>query len=267
MPDQILTDQGSAFTAQLISQLCELSGVQRNLSTVYHAQSHRLVERTNQTLLQMLRKYVLSQGPSWDRHLSILISSFNDTPSETLKVSPHQLVYGRNLSVALSLLKAHWEGAKEFLKIPVADYLSNLQTALNAACTIATENLVASQTAQKTLYDKKARPVAFSKGEAVAILIPSRENKLQPKWEPGYTIIQELENNNFQVKHATGKTATLHANRLKKYQQCEALKGLPGEGQQQNPTSTTTTGPEQKSCCTINLCQGYNREWEGEAVT
>lgn len=57
-PKRISSDQGTNFTFKLMTKLCELSGIEKLVSTPYHPQSHGLIERANQTLGQLIRKYV-----------------------------------------------------------------------------------------------------------------------------------------------------------------------------------------------------------------
>ena len=46
-PAYLVSDQGKAFTGHLISNLCELYGVQKLRTSPYHAQTNGQVERMN----------------------------------------------------------------------------------------------------------------------------------------------------------------------------------------------------------------------------
>ena len=50
-PAYLVSDQGKAFTGHLISNLCELYGVQKLRTSPYHAQTNGQVERMNQTII------------------------------------------------------------------------------------------------------------------------------------------------------------------------------------------------------------------------
>ena len=56
VPKEILTNQGTNFTSQLLQELYKMLGVKPVQTTPYHPQMNRLVERFNQTLRQMLKK-------------------------------------------------------------------------------------------------------------------------------------------------------------------------------------------------------------------
>eukprot|EP00731_Ephydatia_muelleri_P015573 Em0008g1293a len=56
IPEEILTDQGSNFTSQLLAEMYQLLHVHPIQTTPYHPQTDGLVERFNKTLKEMLRK-------------------------------------------------------------------------------------------------------------------------------------------------------------------------------------------------------------------
>ena len=57
IPGEILTDQGSNFTSQLLTEMYRLLHIRPIRTTPYHPQTDGLVERFNQTLKSMLRKF------------------------------------------------------------------------------------------------------------------------------------------------------------------------------------------------------------------
>ena len=54
----MISDRGPQFAAGLIKKLNEMLGIETKLSTVYHPQTDRQTERTNQELEQYLRMYI-----------------------------------------------------------------------------------------------------------------------------------------------------------------------------------------------------------------
>ena len=56
VPKEILTDQGTNFTSQLLQILYKLLGVKPIRTKPYHPQMDGLVERFNKTLKDLLRK-------------------------------------------------------------------------------------------------------------------------------------------------------------------------------------------------------------------
>eukprot|EP00731_Ephydatia_muelleri_P038909 Em0983g3a len=60
LPRVLLSDNGSEFCNALNDQLSEMLGIKRRLTTPYHPQANGLDERFNQTLQNMLVKYLSS---------------------------------------------------------------------------------------------------------------------------------------------------------------------------------------------------------------
>ena len=62
IPSEILTDQGSNFTSQLLTEFYRMLHIHPIRTTPYHPQTDGLVERFNQTLKSMLRKAATKEG-------------------------------------------------------------------------------------------------------------------------------------------------------------------------------------------------------------
>ena len=68
-PAYLVSNQGKAFTGHLISNLCELYGVQKLRTSPYHAQTNGQVERMNQTIIRMIGKLEQDKKVRWSEHL------------------------------------------------------------------------------------------------------------------------------------------------------------------------------------------------------
>jgi len=58
LPESIISDRGSQFTAGLIQELNEILGIKSKLSMVFHPQTNGQTERVNQELEQYLRIFI-----------------------------------------------------------------------------------------------------------------------------------------------------------------------------------------------------------------
>ena len=76
IPQEILTDQGSNFTSQLLVEIYRLLHVNAIRTSPYHPQTDGLVERFNQTLKGMLRKTACEEGKDWDRFIPYVLFAF-----------------------------------------------------------------------------------------------------------------------------------------------------------------------------------------------
>ena len=68
LPTELPSDQGRQYEGWLIEELCKLLQRDKSHTTPYHPQRGGLVERSNQTILEMLATVVKSHK-DWESHL------------------------------------------------------------------------------------------------------------------------------------------------------------------------------------------------------
>ena len=78
IPKEILTDQGTNFTSQLLAEIYRLLHVHPIRTTPYHPQTDGLVERFNKTLKALLRKAAVDEGKDWDRMIPYLLFAYRE---------------------------------------------------------------------------------------------------------------------------------------------------------------------------------------------
>ena len=91
-PVYLVSDQGKAFTGHLISNLCELYGVQKLRTSPYHAQTNGQVERMNQAIIRMVGKLEQDKKAHWSEHLPEMLAAYNRTRLAVTDYSPYQKV-------------------------------------------------------------------------------------------------------------------------------------------------------------------------------
>jgi hypothetical protein len=66
-----------------------------NFSSAYYTQIDGQVERVNQNLEDMLRAHALKYEKSWDKSLSYVEFSYNNSYQATIEMAPFEPLYGR----------------------------------------------------------------------------------------------------------------------------------------------------------------------------
>ena len=104
VPAYLVSDQGKAFTGHLISNLCELYGVQKLRTSPYHAQTNGQVERMNQTIIRRIGKLEQDKKACWSEHLPEMLAAYNGTCSAVTGYSPYFLLFGRKSRMPVDCL-------------------------------------------------------------------------------------------------------------------------------------------------------------------
>ena len=177
IPEEILTDQGTNFTAELLKELYRLLHVKSIRNSPYHPQTDGLVERFNRTLKNMLKKFVTEGGKDWDRLFPYLLFGYREVPQASTGFSPFELLYGRSVRGPLHVMKELWEGGRKSSE-SVVSYIVQIREMMDKMRHLVQDNLERSRNYQKQWYDQHAREREFKEGDKVSVLIPSLTNKL-----------------------------------------------------------------------------------------
>ena len=93
-PARLLRDCGVNFMSSIIGEICKLLSVKKLWTTPYHAQTNGLVERSHQTIRQMIGKLGEDEKADWLSHLAEIVHAYNATQSAVTGYSPHYFMFG-----------------------------------------------------------------------------------------------------------------------------------------------------------------------------
>ena len=148
IPSEILTDQGSNFTSQLLTELYRMLHIHPIKTTPYHPQTNGLVERFNQTLKSMLRKAATKEGHDWDKMIPFLLFAYREVPQSSTGFSPFELLYGKSVRGPLHVLRESWE-VNTRTKESVVSYVLSIRDKLDTMYSLVADNLREAQKVQK----------------------------------------------------------------------------------------------------------------------
>ncbi|KAI2646544.1 Transposon Tf2-8 polyprotein [Labeo rohita] len=216
IPEEILMDQGTYFTSWLMGQLNRQLGIR---TSPYHPQTDGLVKRFNQTLKNMLRKFVADTGRDWDKWLPFVLFAYREVPYASSGFFPFELLYGWQVQGPLDLLRKSWEegSADKTEERSIVQYVLEMRDCLEQYREQARENLQMNQQVQKQWYDQQARLRQFQPGQKVLLLLPTSSNKLLANWQGPYTVVRKMGTVTYEIHHPDkGKSKqTYHVNLLK----------------------------------------------------
>ncbi|GKB42199.1 putative reverse transcriptase domain-containing protein, partial [Tanacetum coccineum] len=83
----IISDRDGRFTSQFWQSLNKALGTQLDMSTAYHLHTDGQIERSIQTLEDMLRDGVIDFGKGWGRHLPLVEFLYNNSYHTSIKAA------------------------------------------------------------------------------------------------------------------------------------------------------------------------------------
>ena len=85
-PRQLMSDQASEFTGQVISELCDLLGISKIRTLPNHPQMNGTIERVHQTLRRMIAKMDPEKRAKWPSHLGPILIAYTVTDNRLLSL-------------------------------------------------------------------------------------------------------------------------------------------------------------------------------------
>ena len=164
-PAYLVSDQGKAFTSHLISNPCELYGVQKLRTSPYHAQTNGQVERMNQTIIRMIGKLEQDKKACWSEHLPEMLATYNGTRSVVTGYSPYFLLFGRKSRMPVDCLFPTLCDSPHRAKMEVS--VAAMQKRLKEAFAVARHLTSQEAARQRCYYDHKAGAVALQPGDVM----------------------------------------------------------------------------------------------------
>ena len=92
-PARLLSDWGANFMSSIIDKICTLLGVKKLQTMPYHPQTSGLVERSHQTIMQMIWKLGEDKHSDWPGHLAERVQAYNATHYTVTGYSPLCLMF------------------------------------------------------------------------------------------------------------------------------------------------------------------------------
>ena len=142
-----------------MKEVSRLLGITQLMTTPYHPQCNRLVEKFHFVLKSMLRKLCSERPKDWNRYLPAVLFAYREVPQSSLGFSPFELLYGRAVRGPMTILKELWSNETDSpdIKTPY-QYIVDLRERLDETCKLAQNELNKSQVKGKKYFDRRSKP-------------------------------------------------------------------------------------------------------------
>ena len=213
VPKHILTDKGTAFTAELLSEIAKAADIHISHATIKHAQTIGMVERTHAKLKKILKISVNADRPQWDRYVDIAIMAHNTTYHDSLKCSPTEIFHGRTPYNPLDL---QFRNANKPAETKCKD-VNEILDKMNFIFRDNLDNIISAYHKYKMYYDRKARAQVLKANEFVFLLDPKYDSQTSKEefktfhWKGPYKVMKVLSDSNYIIrKVGTHQTQCVH---------------------------------------------------------
>jgi len=239
-PEQIHSDQGHNFEAQLFQEMCLLFNMDKTHTTPYHLESNGMIERMNRTIQDMLAKHMSHHQRDWDEHLPLVIMTYWASVHTSTQYTPFYLLFGHEVRLPVEVMF----GRQPNHQPEVSEYIRELRDTLEEVHEHARKHLQTAQKRQKDHYDQRIAGEQIEIGDRVFLHDPAlkkgQTKKLHSPWQGPYIVITKIGDVTYRIQAEDNprKRKVVHFNRLKA---CGVLKPVE---QQHRPTQTASSEPQ-----------------------
>ena len=167
-PSKIISDRDPRFTSEMWREIMNELKIKVSHTSAFHPQSNGLAERSNRTIIQILRTICTNNGQGWPKRITEIEIAYNSSQQESIGLSPTEVDTGRRFILPLNISS------------------SNKQLSLQERVDLASQNMKEAAFKQKTQFDKKRRAEKFKNGDLVLIKRDSPKTPLEKKLNTPY---------------------------------------------------------------------------------
>ncbi|CDS35823.1 RNA directed DNA polymerase reverse transcriptase [Echinococcus multilocularis] len=221
VPESVHSDQGPNFEIRLFIGLCKVCWILKTRTTPAHPQGNGQVERTNRTLIGLLKTFTKDVQPDdWDLSLGRVLLAYRATVQTSTGVSPFKMLRGREMRVLSDIFVPNTDGSAD----NVPELILRLKESIRRTFDSAHKHLRLSYTRQKKYYVRHCRTNVCREGDLVQIYRPvpppGTHCKFHHPWSKDpFRVVKALSLTNYLVPYAQLRTQpiTIHHYKLRPY--------------------------------------------------
>jgi hypothetical protein len=182
---EIVTDHGSHFQNQMMTELTSNLGLRKEHSSPYYPQANVKVEVVNKTLKTILQRTINSTKLNWHLMLYSKLWAYRTSVNTATGFSPFQLIYGLDAVLPIECQIPSLKLALQLLPdtSPLEEWLVYLEQLNEQCCDVALTN-EAHKHKVKCQYDRSIHPHIFSEGDHVLVYHQDKDPLGAGKFKP-----------------------------------------------------------------------------------
>ena len=188
-PARLLSNWGANFTSNIIDKMCKLLNMRKLWTMPYHAHMNGLVERSHQTIMQMIGKLGEDKKADWPGHLAEIVHAYNATQSAMMGYSPHYLMFGHRPRLPVNFYFPTFRSAEVPMRGASAkcvdEYMATVHDQMRTNLWEAQAQSTAEGQWQKWYYNWKIGAMDLKAGDLVLVKADAfqAKRKIKHRWE------------------------------------------------------------------------------------
>ena len=222
-PYHVHSDQGGNLTGQLWRELCRHLRIEHTRTTPYRPQANGQNERTNRTIIELLRT-TQSQHADWYKRIAGTCFSYNSTPHSATNFSPFYLMFG---SEPITDIDARLPPGYRAHAKPTNVHARLLLERLETAHATARQHLRRAAESRKRYYDRDIdtgrhhRRRYYQEGERVLLRLSDHHyyfGKFNERFNGPFYVITVMNNGLLRIKLAENSPPRIvHHDKLRRF--------------------------------------------------
>lgn len=211
---KLLSDKGTEYINQTLSELCTLMQIQKVNSTAYHHETLGSIERNHRLLNEYLRTYLSESHLDWEQLLKYFTYCYNVSPHSSFdfNYTPFELIFSKKPPNFNSTFQGNVDPLYN-----IDNFAAETKYRLQLAFKHAKELLEKSKMNNKLIFDRKSNPLNIKIGDKVKILDFTRHKILDPIFKGPFTVLKDEGFNLILKNDNNNKTIEIHKNNVRKY--------------------------------------------------
>ena len=229
-PSAITSDRGSAFTSEIMRELCRFYAIEQSFSCSFVSRSHGLIERQQRFLQETLRYFLDQYSENWDMAVQAVGATINATVNKSTGYSPNVLMLGRELP---KLIDGDIKVPPNMRK-PNGEQLRNLLRDMEVCRDFAKKTSELQRGQYAKYFNRRAKTREFDEGDTVYLYFPKARpgfaKIMTQVWHGPYIIVEKV-GTKYKIKNCeNNKTIVMpiHPIRLKRAIERRNWKRPPG---------------------------------------
>ena len=232
IPEIVLHDRGSSFTAIFFQALCGIFGIDTMRTAAYHPQTDGLEESSHRSLNVALSAMVNSAHTNWPDHLPMVMYATRNQYHDAIQMTPHEAFFGMKPKLPTDILL----GPVRTLQTLVRTQMLDLPLLVRATWERTLNAAIAERKETFSARFRQQHPVRFEENSLVMVHVPpftiaddsgdtGSSNRFKLRWEGPFICVKQLSPTNCLILNPrTGSKDSINVARLTKFEPFVPLK-------------------------------------------